>query len=41
MAYLTETARTQCVDFERASTDNLRVTLVSTADGPRPQTCGC
>ncbi|MDQ0076050.1 hypothetical protein [Arthrobacter oryzae] len=32
MAYLTETARTQCVDFERASTDNLRVTLVSTTE---------
>lgn len=31
-AYLTETARTQCVDFERASTDNLRVTLVSTTE---------
>jgi len=32
MAYLTETARTQCVDFQRASTDNLRVTLVATAE---------
>jgi hypothetical protein len=31
-AYLTETARTQCVDFQRASTDNLRVTLVSTTE---------
>ena len=32
MAYLTEPARTQCVDFERASADNLRVTLVSTTE---------
>lgn len=32
MAFLTETARTQCVDFERASTENLRVTLVSTTE---------
>lgn len=31
-AYLTETARTQCVDFERSSTENLRVTLVSTTE---------
>jgi hypothetical protein len=31
-AYLTETARTQCVDFQRALTDNLRVTLVSTTE---------
>jgi len=32
MAYLTDTARTQCVDFQRASMDNLRVTLVSTTE---------
>lgn len=31
-AYLTETARIQCVDFQRASTDNLRVTLVATME---------
>ncbi|MEO5321336.1 hypothetical protein PV761_22475 [Arthrobacter sp. CC3] len=31
-AYVTETARTQCVDFERSSTENLRVTLVSTTE---------
>lgn len=30
--YLTEAARTQCVDFERAPTENLRVTLVSTTE---------
>ena len=34
MAYLTEAARTQCVDFERASTGRLRVTLVSTTERP-------
>jgi hypothetical protein len=31
-AYLTETARTQCLDFERAPSENLRITLVSTTD---------
>lgn len=33
-AYLTEAARSQCVNFERSSTNNLRVTLVSTTERP-------
>jgi hypothetical protein len=33
-AYLTEAARNQCVNFERSSTNNLRVTLVSTTERP-------
>jgi hypothetical protein len=33
-AYLTEAGRSQCVKFDRASTDNLRVTLVSTTERP-------
>ena len=34
-AYLTETARNRCLDFERPATDNLRVTLVSTTERPQ------
>lgn len=30
--YLTEGARTQCLDFERAPADNLRITLISTTE---------
>jgi len=31
-AYLSQAARTQCVDFERAAKGNLRVTLISTTE---------
>jgi hypothetical protein len=31
-AYLSQAARTQCVDFERSAKDNLRITLVSTTE---------
>lgn len=33
-AYLTDAARSQCVGFERPSSNNLRVTLVSTTERP-------